>query len=39
MARGTTEVDHVEYIDRGYEHLEKKLNELGADIVRTTVEE
>lgn len=39
MARGTTEVDHVEYIDRGYEHLEKKLNALGADIVRTTVEE
>ncbi len=39
MARGTTEVDHVEFIDRGYEHLEEKLNALGADITRTTVEE
>ncbi|MGI6636578.1 MAG: UDP-N-acetylglucosamine 1-carboxyvinyltransferase [Christensenellales bacterium] len=39
MARGTTEVDHVEYIDRGYEHFEDKLNALGADITRVTVED
>lgn len=34
MARGTTTIDHVEYIDRGYAHIEAKLRSLGADIER-----
>ncbi len=36
MARGTTEIYNTHYIDRGYEHLEKKLNSLGARITRIT---
>ena len=34
MAQGTTEIYNIHYIDRGYEHLEDKLNRLGADIQR-----
>ncbi|NDL66423.1 UDP-N-acetylglucosamine 1-carboxyvinyltransferase [Anaerotalea alkaliphila] len=34
VADGETVVHHVDYIDRGYEHLETKLKGLGADIVR-----
>jgi UDP-N-acetylglucosamine 1-carboxyvinyltransferase len=34
VARGTTEIRRVYHIDRGYEEIEKKLNPLGADIVR-----
>ncbi len=34
MARGITEVYELDYIDRGYEHIEKKLCSLGADIRR-----
>ena len=34
MAQGTTEIYNTHYIDRGYEHLEDKLNRLGADIKR-----
>jgi len=34
MARGTTKIGNVKYIDRGYEHIEKKLISLGADIER-----
>lgn len=34
MAEGITEVTGVEHIDRGYEHLERKLNLLGAETWR-----
>jgi UDP-N-acetylglucosamine 1-carboxyvinyltransferase len=34
MARGKTEVVNLHHIDRGYENLEGKLKELGADIER-----
>ena len=33
-AEGTTIVNRVYHIDRGYEHIEKKLAELGAEIRR-----
>lgn len=33
-AEGTTEISGVQYIDRGYSHLEEKLMQLGADIQR-----
>ncbi len=33
-AAGETRIDHGEYIDRGYEHLEKQLTALGADVKR-----
>ena len=35
MAQGTTEIYNTYFIDRGYEHLEEKLNSLGAKISRT----
>jgi UDP-N-acetylglucosamine 1-carboxyvinyltransferase len=34
VASGTTEVLRVYHLDRGYEHLERKLRALGADIRR-----
>lgn len=34
-AKGRTTVTNIHQIDRGYEHLENKLNALGADIRRT----
>ena len=34
MAHGTTEISNTHFIDRGYEHLEDKLNSLGAQISR-----
>ena len=34
VARGTTKVSKIEYILRGYENLDVKLNSLGARIVR-----
>ncbi|MCZ2846203.1 MAG: UDP-N-acetylglucosamine 1-carboxyvinyltransferase [Candidatus Bathyarchaeota archaeon] len=34
-ARGETEIDNVELIDRGYERIEERLKSLGADIVRS----
>ena len=34
VAQGTTEIDRVFHLDRGYEHLETKLRALGADIRR-----
>ncbi|MDF2522920.1 MAG: UDP-N-acetylglucosamine 1-carboxyvinyltransferase [Clostridiales bacterium] len=34
VAKGTTEVYNIQYIDRGYENIEEKLRELGADIKR-----
>ena len=33
-AQGTTHVEHIHFIERGYEHLVEKLNSLGADIRR-----
>jgi UDP-N-acetylglucosamine 1-carboxyvinyltransferase len=36
-AEGRTEISRVYHIDRGYEHLDEKLVELGADIERVKV--
>jgi UDP-N-acetylglucosamine 1-carboxyvinyltransferase len=33
-AKGDTEISRVYHLDRGYEHIEKKLSALGADIKR-----
>lgn len=33
-AEGTTEIDRIYHIDRGYEHIEERLKRLGADIER-----
>lgn len=38
MAEGVTDIYNVQYIDRGYEHLEDKLRSLGAKIERLTVD-
>lgn len=38
MADGVTEIYNIKYIDRGYDHIEDKLNGLGADIRREKVE-
>ena len=35
-AEGHTEIDRVYHIDRGYEHIEAKLNAVGANIQRET---
>src|SRR5215211_2594430 len=34
VAKGTTKIDRVYHIDRGYEKIEQKLNAVGADIER-----
>lgn len=34
-AEGCSQIDRVYHIDRGYEHLEENLSQLGADITRT----
>ena len=34
VAQGTTEVNRVYHLDRGYEHLERKFAHLGARIQR-----
>jgi UDP-N-acetylglucosamine 1-carboxyvinyltransferase len=34
IASGETEISCIYHIDRGYESIEKKLKEIGADIVR-----
>jgi UDP-N-acetylglucosamine 1-carboxyvinyltransferase len=34
VAEGTTEVLRVYHLDRGYDHLERKLRAIGADIRR-----
>ena len=36
VAEGTTEVNRVYHIDRGYEHIDEKLRKLGAEIERVT---
>jgi UDP-N-acetylglucosamine 1-carboxyvinyltransferase len=33
-AKGTSRIDNIEQIDRGYEHIEARLNALGAKITR-----
>lgn len=33
-ASGRTTITHIQHVDRGYEHLEKKLAQVGADIWR-----
>ncbi|MBQ9669066.1 MAG: UDP-N-acetylglucosamine 1-carboxyvinyltransferase, partial [Prevotella sp.] len=35
-ARGTSRIDNIEQIDRGYENIEHRLNALGAHITRMT---
>jgi len=37
VARGTTTIQRVYHIDRGYEGIEVKLRNLGADIQRVSV--
>lgn len=34
IAQGTTEIDNIYQIDRGYESLETRLQNIGADIIR-----
>jgi UDP-N-acetylglucosamine 1-carboxyvinyltransferase len=34
VATGTTEISRVYHLDRGYEHIERKLSQLGAEIQR-----
>ncbi|HNV96749.1 MAG TPA: UDP-N-acetylglucosamine 1-carboxyvinyltransferase [bacterium] len=34
IAQGTTQIDNIQQIDRGYEDIEKRLNKLGANIKR-----
>lgn len=34
VAKGKTEISRVYHLDRGYEHIERKLSSLGADIQR-----
>lgn len=38
VAEGKTEISNVDHIDRGYEKLEEKLNNLGAKIYRVNAE-
>lgn len=35
IARGTTRIDNIYQIERGYEHIEKRLRAIGIDIVRS----
>jgi UDP-N-acetylglucosamine 1-carboxyvinyltransferase len=39
MADGETEITGIKYIDRGYDHIEDKLKQLGADIHREKIED
>ena len=36
VAKGTTQIDRIYHLDRGYEDLEAKLNRLGANIKRVS---
>ena len=38
-AEGTTEIEEIGYIERGYEDIVEKLRKLGADIARVTFED
>ena len=33
-ANGTSRISNIDQIDRGYEHIDQRLNELGAHITR-----
>ena len=33
-AKGTSRIDNIAQIDRGYENIENRLNALGANIIR-----
>ena len=35
-AKGTTVIDRIYHLDRGYENLEKKFNQIGAQIERVS---
>jgi UDP-N-acetylglucosamine 1-carboxyvinyltransferase len=35
VAEGETVVDRIYHLDRGYEHIEDKLNAVGANITRS----
>jgi UDP-N-acetylglucosamine 1-carboxyvinyltransferase len=35
-AKGTSQINNIEQIDRGYQDIEKRLNKLGAHITRTS---
>lgn len=39
MAKGVTEVNHIHYIDRGYEQIENKFTSLGAKIKRVSIDD
>jgi UDP-N-acetylglucosamine 1-carboxyvinyltransferase len=39
MAKGVTEVNHIHHIDRGYEKIENKFAQLGAEIKRVSVDD
>lgn len=39
IARGTSRLDQIEIIDRGYENIEEKFRALGADIKRVRLKE
>jgi len=38
-ARGTTTISCIEHVDRGYEHFEEKMREIGADVSRAREED
>ena len=38
-AEGFTIVDHIEFIERGYEDFEKKISGLGASMIKTDAED
>lgn len=39
MAEGTTSIDDISYIERGYENIVEKFSQLGADIKKVSLEE
>lgn len=39
VAEGETDIHSIEHIDRGYERIEEKFRQLGANITRVTIEE
>lgn len=39
ISKGCTQISNIKYIDRGYENFVQKLNMLGADITRVTVDD
>jgi UDP-N-acetylglucosamine 1-carboxyvinyltransferase len=39
VGRGVTEIEDIQHIERGYEHIDEKLRSLGADIKRVHEQE